>query len=72
MAGRILAVAAVLLAAAACRADDWPCFRGPSRNGISAETGWSAASPKTMKHESKGSSCNWMTVTSSASERATP
>jgi outer membrane protein assembly factor BamB len=28
------------LAAATARADDWPQWRGPRRNGISAETGW--------------------------------
>ena len=28
------------------RADDWPHWRGPARNGISAETGWLAEWPK--------------------------
>lgn len=30
----------VLAAAGIARADDWPHFRGPARNGVSAETGW--------------------------------
>jgi outer membrane protein assembly factor BamB len=29
-----------VLATPAARADDWPHWRGPQRNGISAETGW--------------------------------
>ena len=37
---------ACLLAAGAAAAEDWPCFRGPGRQGVSAETGlplrWSA------------------------------
>src|ERR1043165_8395297 len=41
---------ALLLAlACAARADDWPQWRGPNRNGISRETGWQAqwSSPPT-------------------------
>ncbi len=42
----ILGIAAALLIQAAGRAEDWPCFRGPTRQGVSAETGlptaWSA------------------------------
>lgn len=34
------AFALALLAALPARADDWPHWRGPARNGISAETGW--------------------------------
>ncbi len=34
-----LILAAAMLCASA-RAADWPCFRGPNHNGISAETGW--------------------------------
>ena len=30
----------VLAASAPIRADDWPCWRGPARNGISAEKDW--------------------------------
>ena len=30
----------LLLVASAAFADDWPHWRGPQRNGISAETGW--------------------------------
>jgi outer membrane protein assembly factor BamB len=45
----ILPILAVLLATIpAARAEDWPCFRGPGRQGISLEKGvptqWSAAS----------------------------
>jgi outer membrane protein assembly factor BamB len=35
-----LVVALLLLAAACVVADDWPQWRGPNRNGISAETNW--------------------------------
>lgn len=41
----IICVAAVLSAGAG-RADDWPQWRGPDRNGISRETGWTANWPK--------------------------
>lgn len=30
----------VLVLAVPARADDWPCWRGPTRDGISAEKGW--------------------------------
>lgn len=30
----------LLLLASVATADDWPCWRGPARNGISAETAW--------------------------------
>ena len=47
---RFAVVISVALAAASpARADDWPTWRGPSRNGISAETGWTpwgAGGPK--------------------------
>jgi len=29
--------------ASMCGAADWPCWRGPSRDGISRETAWSHA-----------------------------
>jgi outer membrane protein assembly factor BamB len=42
MPARIVAIISLaLLAAPPARAEDWPCWRGPSRNGISAETQWS-------------------------------
>jgi outer membrane protein assembly factor BamB len=34
------AVACTLLCLATASADDWPQYRGPGRNGISAEAGW--------------------------------
>lgn len=44
-----LILAAVLADANRCRAQEnavaWPCWRGPSRNGISPETGWSRSWP---------------------------
>lgn len=36
----------LLLAASPAFADDWPQWRGPQRNGISAETGWLDAWPE--------------------------
>jgi len=46
----LVSMAPVLLAAGAARADDWPAFRGPNGDGVSAETGWkttwSQAGPK--------------------------
>ncbi len=36
----------LLLAASPAFADDWPQWRGPQRNGISAETGWLEAWPE--------------------------
>lgn len=42
----LLAAAALILAAApAVPADDWPRWRGPQGNNISAETGWQAQFP---------------------------
>ncbi len=42
----------ILLTATTCLADDWPQFRGPNRNGKSAETGllkkWPEAGPKLL------------------------
>ena len=37
--------AAVLIPAAFAAADDWTFFRGPSLNGVSAESGWTARWP---------------------------
>ena len=53
MTRRVLCAVTMLLAvglcftfvAPLCIGDDWPSYRGPDRTGISAETGWSAASP---------------------------
>ena len=43
---------AALLLVAAVSAADWPGFRGPARDGMSAETGlyrtWPAAGPKVL------------------------
>jgi len=42
----------ILLAGGMCYGDDWPQFRGPSRDGKSAETGllkkWPEAGPKLL------------------------
>jgi len=40
-----LGCAALLLHAAPTAADDWPFFRGPNCNGVSAETDWTADWP---------------------------
>src|SRR4051812_8341076 len=32
----------ILISLAAARADDWPQFRGPTRDGVSAEKNWRA------------------------------
>ena len=40
-----LALSLALASTAAVRADDWPNWRGPNHNGISAETGWLAQWP---------------------------
>src|ERR1051326_3207519 len=45
VAGFCLAVSCLLLTAAAAWCADWPQWRGPARNGISAETGWLAQWP---------------------------
>src|SRR5882672_687989 len=42
---RIAAALAVAAAALPASADDWPQWRGPARNGISAEAGWLDAWP---------------------------
>ncbi|NLX24688.1 MAG: PQQ-binding-like beta-propeller repeat protein [Lentisphaerae bacterium] len=36
----------LLMGVSLAQAEDWPAWRGPSANGISAETGWSAESAK--------------------------
>lgn len=49
---RLTACALLLLAASSVRAADWPQFRGPDRNAISAETGlvdgWGEGGPKEL------------------------
>jgi hypothetical protein len=35
----------LMLATGAVRADDWPYWRGPNRNGISTEKGWHSVWP---------------------------
>ncbi|MGB2755705.1 MAG: polyvinylalcohol dehydrogenase, partial [Phycisphaerae bacterium] len=41
-----LAALVVTWAAGESRADDWPQWRGPNRDGISKETGWLAQWPQ--------------------------
>jgi outer membrane protein assembly factor BamB len=43
---RCIALALVILIPAPSRADDWPQFLGPQRNGVSAEKGLAASWPK--------------------------
>lgn len=43
---RSIALALAILIPTACRADDWPQFLGPQRNGISAEKNLAASWPK--------------------------
>ena len=43
---RILSLLIALRLIAHCCADDWPQWRGPQRDGISAETGWLAGWPE--------------------------
>ena len=49
-----VAFLALLFTDLVCRADDWPQFRGPDRNGKSAETGllkkWPQGGPKELWH----------------------
>jgi hypothetical protein len=48
----VLGFLGVLLAGGVCSGDDWPQFRGPSRDGKSAETGllkkWPEGGPKLL------------------------
>jgi outer membrane protein assembly factor BamB len=53
--GACLLVLAIFTPASACAAD-WPCWRGPTRNGISTETGWLDRWPK------EGPAIAWKTV----------
>ncbi len=54
----LLSVAAVLAAGGLASAADWPCYRGPSHNGTSQETNWSAnwgtSGPKVLWKKSIG------------------
>ena len=56
----ILCTAAALFAGALARAENWPQFRGPTRQGVSAETGlpleWSATSNVAWKEQIPGQS----------------
>ena len=42
MRGTIASLTLVVLLGSTALAEDWPCWRGPTHDGISAETGWSA------------------------------
>lgn len=41
----LVALACILLAVSSLRADDWPNYRGPRHDGVSAETGWNTHWP---------------------------
>jgi len=45
----------------ACAAD-WPQWRGPNRDGVSAEKGWSTAAPKVLWKASLGPGCSSFAV----------
>ncbi|MEI8233876.1 MAG: PQQ-binding-like beta-propeller repeat protein [Verrucomicrobiota bacterium] len=56
----------LILCAAAVRADDWPQWRGPQRDGISAETAWTSAwpaqGPKVLWRAHFGQGCSSFAV----------
>jgi len=58
--------AAILAATCVARASDWPQWRGPNRDGISAEAGWSsqwpADGPKPLWHANVGTGCSSVSV----------
>lgn len=58
--------AAFLALAAPVSADDWPQWRGPTRDGISTETGWTttwpAGGPRVLWKASFGAGCSSITV----------
>jgi len=58
----LLGVVCALCAASA--AEDWPIYRGPSHDGISAEADWFSpgAKPKVLWSEDIGRACSSMTV----------
>jgi outer membrane protein assembly factor BamB len=62
----VLAGLAVTIAglSAVAVGDDWPIYRGPAHNGISAETGWFAAGAqlKVLWSADTGPSCSAVTV----------
>lgn len=64
--GRMLALVCSFAVCGATRAEDWPQWRGPSRDGISVETGWSArwpaGGPKEIWRKNVGISCSSVAV----------
>ncbi|HUV39877.1 MAG TPA: PQQ-binding-like beta-propeller repeat protein [Planctomycetota bacterium] len=67
MRNKLLLAAAVLAAAVCSPADDWPQFRGPNRDGKSAETGllkqWPEGGPKLLwSHDDVGQGFTHVTV----------
>ena len=57
----------IIAATPILRGDDWPMFRGPNRDGISAEKGWTStwpAAPKTLWKASVGEGFSSITVKS--------
>ena len=55
-----------IVAATSVVADDWPQWRGPNRNGISAETNWNwnwnQRSPQTLWSKKLGVGCSAVAV----------
>ena len=66
MNSRTLFLTAILAATCVARASDWPQWRGPNRDGISAESGWSskwpADGPKQLWRGNVGTGCSSVAV----------
>ena len=66
MTRNLTALAALLVLSPSLRADDWPHWRGPARDGISSEKGWSRTwpdgGPKRLWERNVGISCSSLAV----------
>jgi len=66
MNSRAVFLAAILAAVCGARASDWPQWRGPNRDGISAEADWSskwpADGPKPLWRANVGTGCSSVSV----------